>query len=76
MNNKEHLTLEGLHKIMAIRGSLNLGYSYELITNFPNIQPIEIPLIIDHKIIYPNWLSGFSSGEGCFQVRFKIRIKK
>jgi len=54
MNNKEHLTLEGLHKIMAIRGSLNLGYSYELITNFPNIQPIEIPLIIDHKIIYPN----------------------
>jgi hypothetical protein len=54
MNNKEHLTLEGLHKFLAIRGSLNLGYSYELITNFPNIQPIEIPLIIDHKIIDPN----------------------
>ena len=27
LNNKEHLTLEGLHKIMAIRGSLNLGLS-------------------------------------------------
>jgi hypothetical protein len=25
-NNKEHLTLEGLHKILAIRGSLNLGF--------------------------------------------------
>jgi hypothetical protein len=31
MNNKEHLTLEGLQKIMAIKGSLNLGFSYELI---------------------------------------------
>ena len=29
MNNKEHLTLEGLQKFLAIRGSLNLGYSYE-----------------------------------------------
>jgi hypothetical protein len=35
LNNKEHLTLEGLHKIMAIRGSLNLGLSIELITKFP-----------------------------------------
>jgi len=27
INNKEHLTLEGLHKILAIKGSLNLGLS-------------------------------------------------
>jgi hypothetical protein len=27
MNNKEHLTLEGLHNILAIKGSLNLGLS-------------------------------------------------
>ena len=26
MNNKEHLTLEGLHKILANKGSLNLGF--------------------------------------------------
>lgn len=26
MNNKEHLTLEGLHEILAIRVSLNLGF--------------------------------------------------
>jgi len=76
MNNKEHLTLEGLHKILAIRGSLNLGFSIELITNFPNIKPIERPLIIEPQIIDPNWLSGFSRGEGCFHVRFKKKSIK
>lgn len=71
MNNKEHLTLEGLHKILAIKGSLNLGLSDEIKTNFPNISPIERPLVANQKIIDPNWLAGFSSGEGCFHVRFK-----
>ena len=70
MNNKEHLTLDGLQKILCIKGSLNLGLSYEIEikTNFPNISPIERPLMVDHKIIDPNWLAGFSSGfeEGCF----------
>ena len=56
MNNKEHLTLDGLQKILCIKGSLNLGLSYEIEikTNFPNISPIERPLMVDHKIIDPN----------------------
>jgi hypothetical protein len=33
MNHKEHLTLEGLQKILAIKGSLNLGLSYEIKQN-------------------------------------------
>ena len=37
MNNKEHLTIEGLHKIVAIKASLNLGLSNELKTSFSNI---------------------------------------
>jgi len=56
----------------------------ERIKIFPNIQPIDKPLIIDQKITDPNWLSEFSSGasaffiapkEGCFQVRFKKSTK-
>jgi len=41
--------------------------------NFPKIQPIERPLIIENKTtkMDPKWLSGFSSGEGCFHVRFQ-----
>lgn len=34
MNNKEHLTLDGLQKILCIKGSLNLGLSNEIKTNF------------------------------------------
>ena len=56
---------------MAIKGSLNLGFSVEIKTNFPNINPIERPLVVNQKIIDPNWLAGFSCGEGCFHVRFK-----
>jgi hypothetical protein len=71
INNKEHLTLEGLQKILCIKSSLNLGLSDELKNIYPNIKPIERPLIKNQKIIDPNWLAGFSSGEGCFHVRFK-----
>jgi hypothetical protein len=54
MNHKEHLTLEGLKKILAIKGSLNLGLSYEIKTNFPNINIIERSVVADKKIIDPN----------------------
>jgi hypothetical protein len=45
MNNKKHLTIEGLHKIVAIKASLNLGLSDELKTSFANIVAIKRPLI-------------------------------
>jgi len=54
INNKEHLTLEGLHKILALKGSLNLGLSEELKKNFPDIIKIERPLVENQKIMDPN----------------------
>lgn len=75
MINKEHLTLEGLQKILWIKGSLNLGLSDEIKTNFPNIRIIERPLVTKPKIILRNWISGFTSGEGCFHVRIKNSTK-
>ena len=54
MNNKEHLTLGGLHKIMALKRYLNLGLSEEIKINFPNISKIDRPLVKDQKIIDPN----------------------
>jgi LAGLIDADG endonuclease len=73
INNKEHLTLEGWHKILALKGSLNLGLSEELKKNFPDIIKIERPLVENQKIMDPNWLTGCfaSSGEGCFHVKIK-----
>jgi hypothetical protein len=42
---KEHLTLEGLHKIVAIRAFLNRGLSPELKAAFPEITPTGRPLV-------------------------------
>ena len=50
MNHKEHLTLEGLQKIIFIKGSLNLGLSDFIKTNFPLIRSIERPLVALPKI--------------------------
>lgn len=73
INNKEHLTLEGLQKLLAIKGSLNLGFSDEIKINFPNIRTIERPLVSLPIIneIDPYWIAGFTSGEGCFHVKIK-----
>jgi LAGLIDADG endonuclease len=70
MNLKEHLTTEGLRKIVAIKASMNLGLSEELRTKaaFLGIVPIERPLIQNQKILDPYWLAGFASGEGSFMV--------
>jgi hypothetical protein len=50
---KEHLTKEGLNKIVALRASLNLGLSAELKTVFPKIIPIARPLVKNQIISHP-----------------------
>lgn len=66
--NKEHLTHKGLHKIVAIRASLNLGLSEQLQTAFPDVVPVARPLVPSQKIQDANWLAGFVTAEGCFMV--------
>ena len=72
MNNKEHLTNEGLQEIVNLRASLNLGLSEELKAAFPCTVPVSRPRVslIDFKkhIAELPWISGFVSGEGCFSV--------
>ena len=68
MSNKLHLTMEGLHKIVSFKKSLNLGLSDELNTAFSNIVVINRPLIKNPESLDPNWLAGFASGESCFSV--------
>lgn len=68
VNRKEHLTVEGLEKIVAIRASLNRGLTDILKAAFPNVVPANRPLITAQKIAHPQWLSGFTSGEGSFWI--------
>jgi len=71
---KEHLTQEGLFKLVAIKGSLNLGLSSELQSAFPSrsdgITNADKPLVTGsvNQLPDPNWLAGFATGEGCFFV--------
>jgi hypothetical protein len=44
MQLKEHLTLEGLQKIVNIRATLNYGLSKELQFMFPETIPVPRPL--------------------------------
>lgn len=67
MSNKEHLTEQGLLKLVAIKASMNLGISPELKSAFPGIIPQDRPNVLEPNI-YPDWMRGFSSAEGCFLV--------
>lgn len=73
MNKKEHLTMEGLHKIVSIRASLNKGLTEELKTAFrpggKEIIPLKRPLEEGLGCITPGWLVGFAEAEGCFHVQ-------
>ena len=73
MCNKEHLTKEGLDKLVAIRASMNLGLSELLKASFPLCKPVQqfsdrdlAPL---NSKFNPQWVVGFTCGEGYFGVK-------
>lgn len=68
INQKKHLTTEGLYEIVAIKASINLGLSEELNSAFPGIVPIGRPLTKGLAKIDPNWIAGFASGDGSFII--------
>lgn len=70
VNNKAHLTEKGLNQMVNIKASMNLGLSEILKSEFPGYSPVERPIInSDNANLKPEWISGFVSGEGNFDVR-------
>ena len=68
IENKQHLTLKGLNKIVGIKASLNLGLSDTIKNSFPDFEQVERPEIKDIEIKDVNWFRGFTEAEGSFQV--------
>jgi len=66
---KDHLTHEGVKKIVSIKAVLNLGLKDNLKVAFPSIIPAIRPQFSLQNIPDPYWLSGFINGEGCFMVK-------
>ena len=70
VNNKAHLTVEGLNKIINIKASMNLGLSDSLKSEFFGYTPVERAVInYDNVNLDPYWIAGFVSAEGNFDVR-------
>ena len=70
----EHLTPEGLGKIVSIRASLNQGLTETLEKAFPDVVPVSRPIVNENKEIKSsNWVSGFTSAEGCFYITQKTK---
>ena len=64
----EHLIEDGLRKIVAIRAAMNWGLSEKLHSAFPDVVRVERPLHKLPQTIHPDWLTGFTDGDGCFFV--------
>ncbi len=70
VNNKAHLTVKGLYQMVNIKASMNLGLSDMLKSKFAGYSPVKRPMInSDNVNLNPEWISGFVSGEGNFEVR-------
>ena len=73
---KQHLTIEGILKLVSIKASLNWGLSEKFKESFPGVIPATRPLVEAAEIKDPNWLRGFIEAEGCFQVIVQKREGK
>ena len=56
---------------MGIRALLNKGLTPALKEAFPNCVPSLRPLIVDLEIKHPEWVAGFTSGEGNFMISLR-----
>lgn len=63
VNRKEHLTSEGLQKIVNIKASINKGLSAELKSAFPNTKSVPRPEV-EFTPPFPKLSSSLRPGEG------------
>jgi len=53
INEKKHLTIEGVREIVSIKATMNLGLSDELKATFLDITSVERPCVLDPEIPNP-----------------------
>ena len=74
MEDKKHITSEGLQEIINLRASINKGLTPLLKESFPDTIPAEKLLIQTNKIDDPHWVAGFVAGEGNFFIYTKTDL--
>lgn len=63
-----HLTEIGLLEIIGLKSNLNLGLPVKVKEAFPNVPEVNKLEYKFNGIPNPFWVSGFTSGEGSFQI--------
>lgn len=66
--NKDHLTKSGFSTILSIYASINRGVSKKVLKYYPDIIPINKPVINLPDSLNPQWVSGFVAGDGGFSI--------
>ena len=66
---KEHLTVDGLNKILELKSALNRGLSKST-AELTNVKALDRPLFLvsSLKRINPMWIVGFTDGDGSFSI--------
>lgn len=71
---KEHLSDEGLLNIVNMKASINRGLSTQLKVAFPQSKPTLRPVTGYPVIPHPQWIAGFTAGDGSFIVLIRQLI--
>lgn len=66
--NKDHLTKEGFFKILSYYASINKGVSIKVLNHYPDLLPANKPVIGLPEKLNPQWVSGFTAGDGGFSI--------
>jgi len=68
---KEHLSQQGLLKLVGIKASLNLGLNASLKEAYLDWKELQVdrPSYIFNGIPDPDWMAGFASGDSSFNIK-------
>ena len=66
VQNDSHLTIEGLKKIVSLKHALNKGLPESLALAFKDVKPLKRFDLKNNSQLDPNWVSGFTEGDGSF----------
>lgn len=72
--NKEHLTWEGLLRIIAFKAHFKNGLSALLISAFFNYKPVPVPNYNPNlNLMNIHWIAGFMNADGSFSLLIRSR---
>ena len=76
INKKEHLESKGFMTILSFYASINRGLSSAVLSSFPNVIGKERLKPNKPENLNPNWVSGFTAGDGGFSIGIRKETKQ